>query len=160
MYAVAGAAHVPIDDVFEYGIKLLAHEFFVAAVVEVGADGFEEPQRRVGGIVFRGLAGVRETIGKHALVNACGVGFKDLTGDVEASGDQRQTGQRDHGVAAPICEPVIAGHDGFERSALDDVLIGGGGQRPHERLVEGGGIDNSFATAAFSFAQDGGRLHV
>ena len=38
---------------------------------------------------------------------------QDLCGDVGAAGRERQAGQRDHGVAAPIAEPVIAGDDGL-----------------------------------------------
>jgi hypothetical protein len=41
--AIAGAAHVPVDDVYELGIQLFAHELFVAGVLQLGTNGFEEP---------------------------------------------------------------------------------------------------------------------
>ena len=52
---------------------------------------------------------------------------------------KREARQRDHGVATPIAEPVIAGDDGLLISAGNDVLVGGGAQVAGKVIVDGGG---------------------
>ena len=51
--------------------------------------------------------------------------------------EQREAGQRDHGVAAPVAEPVIAGNDRFLVATGNDVLVGGNGKIADEGIVDG-----------------------
>jgi hypothetical protein len=49
---------------------------------------------------------------------------------------QGKAGQGDHGVAAPVAEPVIAGNDGFLVATGNDVLVGGIGKILDERILD------------------------
>lgn len=95
----------------------------------VGADRFEVPQGGIGGVVLRHVAAVGEAVRQHALVEIPGEGGQDATGHLEPSGRQRETGQRDHGVASPVAEPRVAGDHRptlgtVGERAADDELIG------------------------------------
>src|SRR6266567_2113614 len=48
---------------------------------------------------------------------------------------QGEAGQSDHGVAAPVAEPVIAGDDGFLVATGNDVLVGGIGKILDEGIL-------------------------
>src|SRR6476661_8182549 len=67
--------------------------------LEIGAPGFEEPQRCVGGVVFRAVAGAGKYIGEHSLADEAREGRKDSVRDLRPPGRQRQARQADHGVA-------------------------------------------------------------
>ena len=94
---------------------------------------FEIPEGRVNRVVFRRFSGVGEAVGEHAAIDAGGEGEQDAARDVEATRSQRQPGQRDHRVAAPIAEPGIACNDRAALAAPNDELVGG----PHQQLHEG-----------------------
>src|SRR6266567_8904102 len=49
---------------------------------------------------------------------------------------QGEAGQSDHGVAAPVAEPVIAGDDGFLVATGNDVLVGGIGKILGEGILD------------------------
>ena len=55
----------------------------------------------------------------------CGESAQDAAGDFMLSGGKGEAGQGNHGVAAPIAEPVIAGDDGLLVAPGDDVLVAG-----------------------------------
>ena len=81
-----------------------------------------------------------KAVGQHAHVGGAAEGEQNVARDIEAAGDERQAGQRDHGVAAPVGEPVIAGDHGVQiAAAADDELVGGGGQVGDQRIVDGRG---------------------
>src|SRR5260370_17909578 len=106
-------------------------------------DGLEIPQRSVNGVVFRlavypdgGGAGVGEIVRQHSPVNVSRKGKKDLPGNSGAAGRERQSRQRNHGVAPPVSKPVIAGDDAaaigfFGQAALYDELICSEDQLPN-----------------------------
>ena len=52
---------------------------------------------------------------------------------------QSEAGQGDHGVTAPVAEPVIAGDDRFLISAGDDVLVGSRGKAAGKLVFKRGG---------------------
>jgi len=86
-------------------------------------DGFEIPERGIDRVVFRLTACVWEIVRQHSSVHVSRKGKKDLPGHARASGRERQSRQRNHGVAAPVPEPVIAGDDApairlFRKAAL------------------------------------------
>ena len=82
----------------------------VAGYGGVGAHGFEEPEGGVDGVVFGRLAGIGEAVGQHAL-SVWRAKCAGSPARFRAAGDEGQAGQGDHGVAAPVGEPVIAGDD-------------------------------------------------
>ena len=56
--------------------------------------------------------------------------------DVMLASRQGEAGQSDHGVAAPVAEPVIAGDDRFLVAAGNDVLVGGIGKILGEGILD------------------------
>ena len=66
--------------------------------------------------------------GNIPLIDVRGKLNQDALGDFSVPGRQSQTGQRDHRVAAPISEPMIASYHSLATFARNDELIGGGGK--------------------------------
>src|SRR5258708_26374221 len=56
--------------------------------------------------------------------------------DVMLASRQGKAGQSDHGVAAPVAEPVIAGNDRLMVATGNDVLVGGIGKILDERILD------------------------
>ena len=106
----------------------------------IAAHGFDEPQRRVDRIIFRRSAAIGKAIGQHAPIDVSREGAQNGGGELGTSGRQREPGQRDHRVAPPVAEPVIAGDHGctglrFD-AARDDERVGSEDERfdPRRRL--------------------------
>jgi hypothetical protein len=78
----------------------------------ISADRLEVPDGRIHGVVLRRLAGVGKPVRQHAAVHEPGERRENPSGDVRATGRQRQSRQCDHRVASPVAEPVVAGNDG------------------------------------------------
>ena len=97
---------------------------------DVSAPGFDEPQRRVHRVVFGLVAHAGEDIGQHPLIDEAGERLQDPARCVVPTGGKREAGQRDHGVAAPVAEPRIAGDD--------RLAIGNFGERTREHEAVGG----------------------
>jgi hypothetical protein len=72
----------------------------------------QKPQSGIGGVVLGGYAVIGETIRHQAAVEVLRKGAQDLCADRGPTGGQRQSGQRDHRIPAPIAEPRVAGDDG------------------------------------------------
>ena len=127
--AVAGAAPVPVHDFGQHG-KQLPHQPVIARRRMIGADCLHVPERGVHRIVFGLLAGVGEPVGHHATVHEGRVRFQYAAGDGGTPSRQCEPGQRDHRIAAPVCEPMVA---------RDDGLAGGvsRGRSSHDKLVGG-----------------------
>src|SRR2546428_5427687 len=96
------------------------------------AHRLEEPKRGIDRVVFRSLAGVRKTIWEHASINMTREFCQDTFRNLGSTGYERQSRQRDHRVAAPIAEPVIAGNYRLPIGARSDELVRRGGQRLYD----------------------------
>src|SRR4029077_8208889 len=86
-------------------------------------------------VVFRLAPSVREIVGEHPAVHVSRKREKDLPCDAGATGCERESRQCNHGVTAPIAEPVVASDDAatvglLGKTALDDELIGGEDELP------------------------------
>ena len=119
---------MPVDDVLQDGIEL-GQEAVVAGGGMVSPDGLNVPQCGVDGVVLRLLAGVGETVGQHATIDEARKGQQNLPGDLRPAGDQGQAGQADHGIAAPVAKPGIAGNHRAAGGAIGllprhDELVG------------------------------------
>ena len=125
---VARAAFVPRDDVLERRPQC-GREIQVAARYEVFLHGIEQPQRRIDGVVFGRGAIIGKAIGQHALADMAGEGAQNARNHIEARSAMHESGQRDHGVAAPVGEPWITGDDG--RAEVDAA--------PHQKLIRRAG---------------------
>src|SRR5206468_12713178 len=105
------------------------------------------PQGGVRSVVLRYAACVWKIVGQHSTIDVTGEGKKNFSGDFRAAGCERQTGQRNHGVTAPIAKPVITRNDrpslrlSGQRS-LHDELVGGKNQlaNPGRRNRGGNGV--------------------
>src|SRR5882672_11374540 len=110
--AEARAARVPVQHVFQRGIDFRL-EAAIAGVLEISVYGDEEPQTGVHRVVLRSLAAVGEAVRQHALTHEPRKGAQYAERDFLAARGQGQTGEGDHGVAAPIAEPGITRDDGL-----------------------------------------------
>ena len=82
-----------------------------SVTVEITIEGVEEPERGVGRVIEAFLLALGEHIGDQAVADVVGEGAQDVAGLAVPAGRQRQAFQADHGVAAPVGEPVVAGDD-------------------------------------------------
>ena len=129
---VAGAAQVPVDNFRQQGEKA-SQQLPVVRGGVVLAYGFEEPERGVRRVVFRGLAALGKAVRKQAAVHEPGKGLEDAARRGRLPGGESQASQADHGVASPVGEPRIA-RDHRARlgvggqGAANDELVGGENQ--------------------------------
>ena len=77
--AVSCTFGIGLEDFLDARHELL-EEVDVAAGSPCAADGFNEEQRCVSGVVFRWFAASREAVWQHALVDETGEGGEDLLG--------------------------------------------------------------------------------
>ena len=132
------AADVMIDDVLELRVQQRERQP-IARALDVAIDGVEEPQRRIGRVVQPFLPPFRKHVGNQTVSNVVGERAQDESRFDLAAGHERQPFKADHGVTAPVGEPVVAGdnraHFVAERvrarrflgaaGRRDDELIGG-----------------------------------
>ena len=71
----------------------------------------EIPQCRIDGVVLGRFAAVRKPIRQHPLTCMRGESPQDRSRLRRAAGAEREAGQRNHRVAAPVAEPGITGDD-------------------------------------------------
>src|SRR4051812_31696927 len=127
--SITCSADVPVNDIGEHRIELVSHKSEVSAVFAVLPNSFQIPERRINRVVLGRLPRVGEDVGQHATVYMFCESQQNVACDFIVTGDERQTGKRNHRVASPIAEPVVAGNDGLQRSAPRDELIGRQGER-------------------------------
>ncbi len=109
----------------------LGGEVDVTRPLDVAADGVQEPQRPVGGVVLEraGVCRVRE----HALAQRGRVAQQEPPALVLAPGLEEQALVGGHRVSRPVAEPRVARDDGRPG---DDELVGGESEQG-ARLVHG-----------------------
>ena len=148
----------------------------VAGGADVTIGGDDEPQRRVDAVEARPAATLVETVGNHPFINGLGECRQNAEGGFILPRLQRQARQGDHGVPAPVGEPMITGEDGIARpdaqiAPRDDEDVDGGG-KSSGGLVGGisDGLDDPHQPAALPFnsgdeidlfcsSQGGSQLH-
>src|SRR5215475_10375511 len=102
---------------------MFANEIVVAGILNVGTNRFEKPERRVDGVVFGRFTGIRESIREHAPIDALSESLENVASDLGPARRKSQAGKRDHGIASPIGEPVIAGDYRMKFASLYDELV-------------------------------------
>src|SRR5882724_7531722 len=137
---VARALTVEPHDLLEHREQLFEQPVVSRRRV-IGADRLDVPEGRVHGVVLRRLAGVGKSVRQHPTVHEPGERRENPPSDLRASGRQRQARQRDHRVASPVAEPVVAGDDGHAVGVAGcgpsrDELVAG----EHEVLDPVGGL--------------------
>ena len=78
---------------------------------EIAVESVKEPQRGVGGVVESFALALGEHVGNESVADIVGEGPQDIARLDVPAGGQGQAFEADHGVAAPVGEPVIAGDD-------------------------------------------------
>lgn len=135
MDAEARAVAIRVDDLLERGVKR-SQRPDVSGQRNVCTDGFDIPKLRVDGVVFGRFAGIREVVWQHSAIDIACECLQDLAGESRAPGRERESGQRNHRVAAPVAEPVIACDDRtrvrvVRKGPAHDELIGGEDELPN-----------------------------
>ena len=108
MDAEPRAAHVVIDDVAQHRQQLDQRPPIVGHA-QVAIERVEEPQRRVGGVIEALVRAFGEHVRDEAVADVVREHAQDRAGLGVRPGAQRQALERDHRVAAPVREPVVAG---------------------------------------------------
>src|SRR5215469_13695365 len=164
MNAESSPSLVECDDLFELRKEAL-QRLLVTACVKVALRGMEEPQRGVSRVIESFSGSLRKHVGDESVPDILREGSQDVSGLLHTASYERQPFKGDHRVAAPVCEPVIAGKDRAlfvaismrprrileAVSRMDDELIGGKYKiraEGRERLA--GHFDETLTPVAFS----------
>ena len=119
-----------IGNDFLHASKKLTSEIEITRLPDELAQRVDVPERGVNRVEFRRLAAIRKEIRQHAVTNLAREATQNAPRNFGPSGDERQTGQRDHGVTAPNTEPRVAGNDlggrlwAFCRSGYEERIGG------------------------------------
>src|SRR5271165_6212564 len=112
---------MPGNDVSKYRIEFVAQEFQIASVGKISTSRFEKPKRRVHCVVFRCFTCVGKPVGQHTLIHVLRERTQNAASNLRLASRQSESGQSDHGVAAPVAEPVIASDDSLLVDTGHDV---------------------------------------
>src|SRR5690242_2645820 len=80
---------------------------------QIAIQSMEHPERGINGIIDWRFAAIGEAVGDQAVVHKRGERLEQAARLAVTTGEQEQTGQRDHSIAAPIGEPGITSNDGL-----------------------------------------------
>ena len=105
-----GPRDVLFDDRLEEG-EDVPQELAVVSVNEVAVDGVEEPHGRVRRVIEAIVRALGEQVRDEAVAHVARERLQDEPRLVVPARAQAQALERDHGVAAPVREPVIPGDD-------------------------------------------------
>src|SRR3954468_661785 len=97
---------MPIDDLQQFG----KNQFEcgpISRAFHVTIDGMKKPKARVGRMVKTIVLSLRKHVRYQPILHVMGKRPQYPASFCEAPGSQRQSFEADHGVAAPIREPVI-----------------------------------------------------
>ena len=72
----------------------------------------EEPERGVGRVVFSLFRNIRKHVRDQSVPNVIGKCAQDVTCLQPSASRQGQPLEADHGIAAPVGEPMVSGDDG------------------------------------------------
>ena len=125
-----------IDDVAQHR-KQLTQRLAVVRHGRISPDRMEKPQGCVGGVIQPLTLAVGKHVGNEAVAHVAGEGSQNQRGFLRPTGHERQPFEADHGVAAPVGKPVVAGDHraGFKsQSGRARGLLRSGGRR-HEKLI-------------------------
>jgi hypothetical protein len=93
---VTRAAPAAVEHGEDRPLQRRAHEGAVAGGVEIALDGQHQPERRVGSVVLRRAAGIREQAGDHPAVHVLRLPGQDLARLGVSARSETQAGCRDH----------------------------------------------------------------
>src|SRR5262245_17899319 len=95
----------------------------IPCYVEIAIQGMEEPQSGIGCMIQALLFPLREQVGNKTITHIVRERAENITGLVVASRGEGKALQADHGIAAPIGEPVVPSNH--------CTYLVTGGMRPH-----------------------------
>src|SRR6266849_356697 len=119
---------------------------------EILSYGLEIPEGCVDSVVLRLSTGIRKIVRQHPPIDIASKCEQNFFRDIRSARRDSKTRQRDHGVPAPIAEPVITRDDGspvrlFRQAPSYDELV----RRKNELLnpVRSGGSRLSIVARPF-----------
>jgi hypothetical protein len=134
----ADAVACPLGVALEHGPDRLPEGLPEAALsrrLEVFVGGDHVPERGIDGVVLRLLfRAVGEAVGEHPLRHRARPLLQDAARRVHAAGGQAEAAESDEGVAAPIQEPGVAGHNRLPTAARHQVGIARAVETGRKRL--------------------------
>src|ERR1043165_4664247 len=143
--AEARAFEVALADVVHLGEEDFERDAVVGRP-KIAVERVEEPERRVGSVVEALVRAVGEHVGDEAVAYVLAEGSENPAGLAEAARGEGDTFQTYHRVAAPVCEPVVAGDDRAHFLA--------GGVRARGILLAARGRDDELIRREREFAAD------
>ena len=111
------SAHMMLDDRFE-NRKQVFENRGIAADRHVARDRMEVPQRRIDRVIERLPFSLGKEVRKQAILHIVRERAQDRSRLAESACRKREPFETDHGVAAPVREPVIAGIHAAQLRAL------------------------------------------
>ena len=145
--AEASAAQMVVYDIHKLG-QQQPQGGPIRGVVHVAVDRVKIPQRGVGRMIEPLLAAFGKQVGNQAVADIMRERAEDPPGFIGAAGGQREAFQADHGVAAPVGEPVVARDDAADLVALRPGarrVLDAAGRRDEEMI----GRERQFGAGAF-----------
>src|SRR4051812_40172875 len=85
--------------------------FTISGSVEETSNRLEVPERRVRRVVEALAFMFRKEVGKQTVLYIVTERTQDVSGLDFTSRGESQAFKTDHGVAAPVCKPMVAGED-------------------------------------------------
>ena len=137
--AEARAANVMIDDIDELRQKL-RQRVAVTGHAEISSQWHERYQRVASAVWYKTFVlTFRKHVGNQPIADVISECSKDIAGLQVPAGGQCQSFKADHGVAAPIREPMVAGYHGanFVACGLRSRRIRDARTRRNDELVGG-----------------------
>src|SRR5437868_20163 len=80
----------------------------IVGVMQVTTERVKKPQSRVGGMIKPFLFSIWKHVWDESIANVMRESAQNIPGFQTATGYQRESFQRNHGIASPIGEPMIA----------------------------------------------------
>src|SRR6266705_7123857 len=151
MNLIPGAFQMRFDHLFE-DRKEVHQCGLILGLGEILPYGLEIPEGCVHSVVLRLSTSIRKIVRQHPTINVASKCDQNLSRNTRSARRESKTGQSDHGVPAPIAEPVITRDDGssvwlFRQTPFYDELV----RRKNELLnpVRSGGSRLSIVAHPF-----------
>src|SRR5207237_8450717 len=84
----------------------------IIGVMQVTTKRVKKPQSCVGGVIKPFFFSIRKHVWDESIANVMREGAQNISRVQRATGNECESLQRNHGIASPIGEPVIAGDYG------------------------------------------------
>src|SRR5260370_25670033 len=115
---------MPGDDIREHAVEIIANKFQIGGIGKILAHSLEKPKSSVDRVVFRHLSSVGKTVRQHSAVHVLRKSAQQASRNVISLHGESEARQGNHGIPAPVGEPVITSNDRLLLTSLGDELGG------------------------------------